>query len=491
MKRLLAIEQLEPRRLLVGLVPAPALTLTLSGTETVLLDGVEATAAEFSFTGSEGPVNVIVEDLPTQAIPDFYTLDEDTVLIVEAPGVLENDTGITEVELVAGPTHGHAVLSRDGSLIYVPDHNFYGPDYLIYGDGVVWALVTLSVTAASDPPVVIDDFFYMEEDGRVTDDVFDNDYDPDGDVLSVESFTQPENGVVVHDGDGIFTYTPGLDWFGTDQFTYVATDGEGGTGTAMVTIEVSPVNDAPVAAPDSFATQMGEVLGVNSAEGPLFNDVDIDGDALSGFVIVSQPSHGEVTATSTGAFLFRPDQGYVGLDVFSYTISDGALTSEPAIVTITIVDSTLPVVRSDVYLSGPDGITIDAAMGVLANDSDGLTATIVVLPAHGVMVMAADGSFSYTPDIGFVGADPFTYEATDGVFSGRVQSAIWVQESAVMGDMPPPMSDKAVQDVTQATVLGGGSIYDLVAFSQNEAERRAWLDGPILPAAVDAVLIIS
>lgn len=480
MKRPLTFEQFERREMLsIGPpVADPALTMEFWNTPLVSVDGTVTTAPEFSFGES---VNVLVNPVPD------YTANEDEVLVVSA--ALGVSGGLPGVVWVAGPTHGVVMLDDDGAFILAPDPDWFGLDGFLHSRDGVTSLATILVLNVNDPPDAVDDQVNAVEDIPRAIDVLANDIDPDpGDVLSIDSFTQPASGVVTHDA-GILTYVPSLNFFGTDTFEYTASDGEGGTDTATVTVEVAAVNDAPVAVPDAYSLRVNRALSVNSAEGPLANDYDPDGNELSGASVTVQPTRGRLTVNG-GAFLYIPNPEYVGEDSFEYKAFDGELWSESALVTIDIIASNDPTVRSDVYISGPDGISVDAAAGVLANDRSGtgadLTAVLVIDPLHGTMVMESDGSFTYTPHEGYTGADPFVYDAIDGLFSSRVQSAFWV-EAAPAADMPLPVLGKA-KEVREVPALGSGSIYDVALFSLQLAEKRAWLDGPILAEAVDAVL---
>lgn len=452
-RRRRTFERLEDRRMLSGThIVLHDMDVVLgpeSDQQYVWSEGMQEDS--FTYPSPAGPVEVTILSDET---PD-YTLDEDTVLVVDAANGVSG--GLPGVVLVAGPTHGVMMLDDDGSFILAPDADWFGTDQFLHSRDGLTFLTRVLVVGVNDAPMAVDDAVDGVEDTPLRIDVLANDSDIDlGDVLSIESFTQPDNGVVTHD-DGILTYMPNADFNGTDTFTYTASDGTGGLGTATVTIEVSAVNDAPVATADTYSTRVGEALGVNTAIGLLVNDSDVDGDLIAGTTVISEPGHGVVTVTDTGAFLYIPDAEYTGEDSFQYKASDGELWSEFATVTITIIASNLPIVRSEVYLSGPGGISVDAAMGVLANDSTGageLRATILTAPLHGLMVLAADGSFTYTPDVGFAGADPFTYRATDadGLF-GEVRSAFWV-EATLIGDGSPSSggADRS------PPALGGGPI---------------------------------
>lgn len=95
----------------------------------------------------------------------------------------------------------------------------------------------IAVTNVNDPPVAADDSDTTPADTPVTIDVLDNDSDPDGDTLTVDSVTQGSNGSVVNNGDDV-TYTPNSGFSGTDSFTYTISDGHGGSDTATVTVTV-------------------------------------------------------------------------------------------------------------------------------------------------------------------------------------------------------------------------------------------------------------
>jgi hypothetical protein len=148
-------------------------------------------------------------------------------------------------------------------------------------------------------------------------------------------------------GDGSFTFTPPPNWHGTTSFRYdLAAIADGGcsdeaAGTATVTITVSPVNDPPTAAADSFTALADRTLNIG-APGVLFNDSDVDGDSLTA-VKVSSPAHGVLTLAANGAFSYTPADGYRGPDAFSYRASDGELESPTRVVTLNVTAVPTPI----------------------------------------------------------------------------------------------------------------------------------------------------
>jgi T5SS/PEP-CTERM-associated repeat protein/VCBS repeat-containing protein len=149
--------------------------------------------------------------------------------------------------------------------------------------------------------------------------------------------------------------------------------------------------------------------------GVLANDTDADGDALTA-VLVQRPQHGTVTLYRDGSFTYVPDSTFAGSDSFAYRADDGIFTSAPTTVRVSNLP---PAARDDAYAVDEDAtLTVPAATGVLANDSDtvspSLTASLMEAPRHGALTLNPDGSFIYTPAENFAGTDSFTYRANDG-----------------------------------------------------------------------------
>src|SRR5204862_128465 len=106
----------------------------------------------------------------------------------------------------------------------------------------------------------------------------------------------PSHGTLTLNSNGSLTYAPAADYFGTDTFTYRASDGSLQSNAATVTITVNPVNDAPVATNDAYSTNEDTTLTVG-APGVLGNDTDVDSTTLTAS-LVSGPAHGTLTLNS-------------------------------------------------------------------------------------------------------------------------------------------------------------------------------------------------
>jgi len=221
--------------------------------------------------------------------------------------------------------------------------------------------VTITVVEVNDPPVAnnddADDGAVTNEDQPVTIDVLANDRDVDlpPDTLTVQSVTDPPNGSVANNGTDV-TYTPDPDFNGTDTFSYVVSDGQGGTDVAMVTVTVNPVNDPPTANSYNASAAIvdppqGVVIDV------LSNDTDIDGSGEidpSSVVIAVRPTHGSANPNADGTITYVPNYEPFSEDTFSYTVADihGDI-SDPATVTIAIHQPRLFISKE----SSPDSIS--------------------------------------------------------------------------------------------------------------------------------------
>ena len=118
------------------------------------------------------------------------------------------------------------------------------------------AIVTITVTGINDAPIAVDDNYTTNEDMPLSGDIFTNDSDLDGDTLQVNTtpVVGPTNGTVQLNTDGTFTYTPDVDFNGTDLFIYEISDANGGTDEAVASITITAVNDAPAGTSNTVTT---------------------------------------------------------------------------------------------------------------------------------------------------------------------------------------------------------------------------------------------
>lgn len=363
-------------------VDGPMVLITLvtdvtNGTLTLNPDGTFSYTPDPNFNGSDSftysycdggtpnqcdtatvtiPVNA-VNDGPV-AINDNYPINEDAPL---SGDVTDNDTDVDGpmvlVTLVTDVANGTLTLNGDGTFSYTPDPNFNGPDSFVYSycDGGTpnlcdTATVNIPVAPANDAPVANNDTYPLTEDGILMGDVTDNDTDTDGPMTIVTVATPPANGMLTINPDGTFAYTPNGNFNGMDTFTYSYCDGgmPNQCDTATVTINVSPVNDAPVANADTYPVNENDMLSGDVTD----NDTDPDGP-MTNVTLVTNTTNGTLTLNPDGTFSYTPDPNYNGPDSFTYSYCDGGTPNQCDTATVTInVDALYVRLSPRMFLQG-------------------------------------------------------------------------------------------------------------------------------------------
>jgi VCBS repeat-containing protein len=455
----------------------------------VLLGGAGATfSGPTTVASGSDPVSVAVGDFNGDADPDLAVADQSPgeimILLGSAggtftgPTILQDDSGLSSVAVgdfnldsdpdlavanvnlgrisvwlggAGGSFTGRSTFTTGSGPVSVAAGDFDGDgrrDLSVANVNNDNVSVLLNNTTVNRAPAAVGDAYSTVEDTARTvaaPGALGNDSDPDGDPLSAVLVTGPSHGTLTLNDDGSFTYTPAANFNGTDSFSYRASDGLLTSSPATVTITVTAVNDAPVAAADAYSTVEDTALTVG-APGVLGNDSDPDGDTLSALV-GSEPSNGTLTLNASGSFTYVPAANFNGSDSFTYRASDRDASGVATVsITVTAVNDA-PAAAADAYTTAEDAALTVAAPGVLTNDSDpegdALSAALVAEPGHGTLTLNANGSFTYTPAANFNGSDSFTYRAGDGsLTSGLATVTITVT---------------AVNDAPTVTVAAGGT----------------------------------
>ena len=267
--------------------------------------------------------------------------------------------------------------------------------------------------------------------------------DPEGGALAYSIVTGPIHGVLTGTAPSL-AYAPALDYNGFDSFTFRVTDTGGlASPVATVSITVTPVNDPPVANPQSLSV---------AAEGSLtigLTASDVDGDSLS-FAVASGPAHGGLTGAPP-ALAYSPSPGYVGADSFTFTATDPSGASSTATVSIDVLNNSPS--------ASPQSVTTnqDAPVGItLAGtdpDGDTLTYSVVTGPAHGGL-SGTPPALTYAPAAAYSGSDAFTFRVTDSHAAASAPATV----SITVVNHPPvanPQSASTAEDTPAAIVLTG------------------------------------
>ncbi|HIF9442316.1 TPA: tandem-95 repeat protein, partial [Photobacterium damselae] len=308
------------------------------------------------------------------------------------------------------PTNGQVTVNPDGSWEYVPNPDFNGEDsFTVVVDdgngGTDTITVTVNVTPVNDAPVGEDVSAETQEETAVTGQLTATDVD--GDNLTFKPGADPTNGSVTVNPDGSWEYVPNPDFNGEDSFTVVVDDGNGGTDTITVTVNVTPVNDAPVGEDVSAETQ--EETAVTGQ----LTATDVDGDNLT-FKPGSDPTNGQVTVNPDGSWEYVPNPDFNGEDSFTVVVDDGNGGTDTITVTVNVTPVNDAPVGEDVSAETQEETAVTGQLIATDVDGDNLTFKPGSDPTNGSVTVNSDGSWEYVPNTDFNGEDSFTVVVDDG-----------------------------------------------------------------------------
>ncbi|WP_369435801.1 Ig-like domain-containing protein [Vibrio cidicii] len=365
------------------------------------------------------------------------TTDEDT-----ASAALSVRSQTTDVEdgiptgdlaLVSLPQKGQVTIDQTaGTFVYTPNANENGSDSFTYtiadseGSVSLAATVSVNIGSVNDAPVAAADTLTFDEDVTSTLDVLSNDSDIEDGSFTASSITLQDLGqgkgvysfaTVSVNADGTLNIVPAANVNGQHSFTYTLTDsGQAVSASATVTLNITPVNDAPVAVDNS-----AQLLEEGSFEvNVLGNDSDVDtGDSfdLTSVKVVDEPAHGRVSVTASGAIVYSPEENYFGEDSFTYTVADAAgAVSNVATVTMTVTPvNDAPMAQAQSQTLDEDKSLVITLVGSdIDNDDDTLQYVITEPVSHGVLEPLTNNSWRYTPEANFNGSDFFLFKVNDG-----------------------------------------------------------------------------
>jgi hypothetical protein len=187
-------------------------------------------------------------------------------------------------------------------------------------------------------PIAHDDSVIVDEDASVA--IILSGSDADGNTstpLTYRVGVQPANGTLSGTAPDL-TYTPDVNFFGSDRFYFLVNNGEANSYAAEVSITVNPIPDVPVATAQSIIVYKDEPSVIT------LSGTDADGDILT-TALESQPVNGWLSGTAP-SLTYTPDAGYVGVDGFSFTVNDGLYNSVPATVSIWVSQDVTDVIAA-------------------------------------------------------------------------------------------------------------------------------------------------
>ena len=378
-----------------------------------------------------------VNDAPI-ALDNTYNITNNGALVVLSPGLLINDSDIdldnltVDTTPVSEPTRGQLTLFDNGGFEYQGEQNMQGEDsfqYRVVDAQGAQAIANVTIVSSNTnvAPVTKNDSYSLSEDETLVvtaaNGVLSNDTDPNNDSFSVDEtfIVAPTHGQLLLAIDGSFSYIPDANFNGVDQFQYQAIDALGATSTATVTLIINSEPDNPVAQNDAYQFSKNKLFEVTTQNGLLVNDFNIEaGDLSVNTTAINTTQNGELTLKVDGSFTYQPDLGFIGVDSFTYSISnEQGLT---AIAQVTLSESgvnTFPEANDDQYTLDEDSSA--SLLDVLANDTDADGDTITISNIQNIVGEATivAGKIEFTPPANFSGEIVLTYTITDGYSAGN------------------------------------------------------------------------
>jgi gliding motility-associated-like protein len=323
------------------------------------------------------------------------------------------------------PINGETRVNADGTITYIPEQGYTGPDSLIYrvcdtnpDTACDTAIVRLDVIWVDHITAQNDDYsIYMDQEVQLNvtanDHATGNGIDPE----SISIFTQPVNGNAVAMPNGTISYTPMAGFEGTDSLVYqICTIDEPhycDIATVYITLRE---NQCVIASRIDTTTRVNESLIFDMQ---LYAHDPEDELDLNSLTVDIEPFNGNATVNPDFSISYTPNELFAGLDSFMYSICDAGhpVCCDFEMVYIEVLDMNQPIVANSIEISTPfeEALFID----ILANVNDPEdeidieSLYITEGPENGSIEINDDGTITYTPNEGFEGTDSFTYNLCD------------------------------------------------------------------------------
>lgn len=329
--------------------------------------------------------------------------------------------GIEQFVIEAGISMPFEVLA-EGTLSYTPNAGSIGnteniPYVLMHDLGVDTALLQIHIINASTMPLPQNDNLVVDMNTALSYPILQNDSDPQAIPFSLSSFiTTPQNGTLsLNATEDTITYTPNLDFIGTDNFVYEICNMLGLCAQATVQIQVFDPATAPLINDDNLIAYETQAASIN-----LFsNDSDPNGLALSfQYPPDFSNSEGTVVSSPDGTYTYTANLGFTGTKTFSYYACNTNGQCKSAYIYITVLPDAIesaPVAIDDTVITSENTpIIVSTLYNDYDPDGDALIAPdFTFSPSNGTIAINGNNTFTYTPSPNFSGIDSFGYMIFD------------------------------------------------------------------------------
>lgn len=415
-----------------------------------------------------------VQNTPLNVQPDVVETLQNTPIAI---AVLNNDSGSgISVSSVTLPTNGTATISGN-NIQYTPNNGYVGTDYFFYtaclpNNNCQQTIVAVTVlpTDSNFPPTANNDIAVLAGEVTLSIPVLYNDSDPENQPLTLSNIPDmPDHGTAAIAPNGTISYTPHPDFDGVDFFTYTVCDPQGNCSEATVAVVVgnaAPPNNAPIAQNDEVEIAPNNTIVISLLDNdtdPENTDLSTTNNQILTVTTITEPLHGSAVLSPIvpGDVTYLPNNNYEGPDYFAYVVCDSGVPQlcDTAYVIVIVGTDNLPPVAQDDVLSVSN--LMPTVLPVLQNDNgndDPLsshTINITVQPQYGT-VQVSNNQLTYTPQVGYLGGDTFTYQICDaeGLCDSAIVTLTVVEGVDAQPDLAFTMQGELVSIALTANDLG-------------------------------------
>jgi large repetitive protein len=361
-------------------------------------------------------------------------------------------------------------LTPAGILSIQPIANYFGNLELAYTccdalGACSSGILNIIVNPIFDSPIALAQLLVTSEDETASGLLSATDVDSEQLIFGV--YSSPSNGSLNLESNGAFTYTPAENYSGNDQFIYYAADMTGMYDTSIVFIQISPVNDAPVAGIDAIVVDEDASITFNIAS----NDYDPENQAIA-YTPLTSAALGALTLSSNGQLGYTPSGNINGTEQISVLLCDSENACTSSTITFIIVSvNDAPTDEATVYSSNEDE-TLSGNIHAVASDVEDVQLSIEITGAieNGDWVLNPDGSFAFHPAPNYFGTQSISFLAcdsdgacTNGEFTLAIEAVndapqttdlnlTLSEDSATSGDLNASIDDPD-NDAVQISVL--------------------------------------
>ncbi|HHX8681206.1 TPA: tandem-95 repeat protein [Vibrio diabolicus] len=422
--------------------------VTYTGADGVLTDNGDGTYSfapnenfngdvNFTFDVSDGTdtvtANIDVSVTPENDSPvagsTSYTVHEDNSITISDEQLLANSSDIEgDVDISSVTYSGNDGVFQDngdGTYTFSPNENFNGEvslDVVVVDEEGATDSTTAGITVleVNDPPIAGATSYSVNEDEVITissEQLLANTSDVEGEVAIDSVSYSGSDGIFTDNGDGTFSFAPNENFNGDVSLDVVVVDEDGATASTNASIDVLPINDAPVSGDLAYSVDEDGSITL-SQEQLLAQAGDVDGDDLTASNLVVD-GDATVTANDDGSFTITPDANFNGDIDITFDINDGTDTIvATADLKVNPVND-LPQPEDQAFTIGEDGVLTftdqDLLDGATDIDGDDLSVEgVTYTGADGVLTDNGDGTYSFAPNENFNGDVNFTFDVSDG-----------------------------------------------------------------------------